>query len=281
MNQTDGWHTLQLGLSIGASAAAMISAVWAIWQLGRRAWNHTVGRRRAQAAILDQLACTVSRDYVEKLLGPPRFIGRPDLHHEAHSYSLPGGWAVIEYDNDAVQLLSITITDSKMWYRTGGMTLGVIDVKLGYDSFAVASPRFDGQHVWIGNKQAGYHQHYCHGGAGGNHQNFWLSYNAVGASRSDSFGIAGPYSSGIYGNEGTAPDLANITANTLTILSPFASVKVDVGDRVVFGPHVETVGLIWSERKKAQEARVAAIKRVGRRGSSDSRASKDRGQRQW
>lgn len=175
---------------------------------------------------------------------------------------------VIEYDNDAVQLLSITITDTKMWYRTGGMTLGVIDIKLGQDSFAHASKMFDGQQVWIGNKQAGYHQHYCHGGAGGNHQNFWLSYNAVGASTSDGLGgIVGPYSSGIYGDHGTAPDLSKITANTLTILSPFGGID-GVGDRVLFGPHIETVGLIWSERKKAQ---AAAARRVGRRGGRRAR----------
>jgi hypothetical protein len=161
------WDVLSLGLGIGASAAAVAAALWGLWKLGRQVWDRTVGRRTAQAATLDQLACTVSRAYVENLLGAPRFIGRPDLHREARSYQLPGGWVVIEYKDDAVNLLSITITDASMWYRTGGMTLGVIDLKLGHDTFAQANERFDGQEVWIGNKQAGYHQHYHFGGAGG------------------------------------------------------------------------------------------------------------------
>jgi len=61
-----------------------------------------------------------------------------------------------------------------------------------------------------------------------------LSYNAVGAGKFD--GVAGPYSSGIYGDHGdTQPDPAKITPNTLTILSPFGSVD-DVDGRELFGP---------------------------------------------
>lgn len=248
MNQTDGWHTLQLGLSIGASSAAVIAAIWGLWRLGRLWWNATFGRRNAQAAILDQLACTVSMAYVENLLGVPRFIVGDERF-----YNLPGGWVGVRYQNDAVNLLSITITDSSLWYRTGGMTLGMINVKLGSDSFAAETTgRFDGQEVWIGNKQAGYFRHYHFGGAGGGGQHFWLSYNASGAGEYGA-GFSGRYSSGIYGDHGTAPDPARITANTLTILSPFGSLK-DVGNRGLFGPHIENLNLIWSERKK-QEAK--------------------------
>lgn len=166
MNQTDGWHVLQLGLSIGASAAAVVVATWGLLKLGQRLWNSTFGRRNAQAAILDQLACTVSLAYVENLLGVPQFItpGSADRLEERF-YPLPGGWVGVRFKGDTVHLFSITITDSNLWYRTGGMTLGVIDVKLGHDTFAKASERFDGQQVWIGNKQAGYYRHYHHGGA--------------------------------------------------------------------------------------------------------------------
>lgn len=251
MNQlgTDGWHMLQLGLSIGASAAAVTAAIWGLWKLGQRRWNSTLGLRNAQAAILDQLACTVSLAYVENLLGVPRFI----LGNERY-YSLPGGWVGVQYKSDAVHLLSITISDSDLWYRTGGMTLETIDVKLGHDTFAdEASGRFDGQQLWIGNKQAGYYRHYHFGGAGGGHQHFWLSYNASGAGGID---WHGPYSSGTCGDDGdTVPDPAKITANTLTILSPFGSVA-DVGNRGLFGPHIENLNLIWSERKKAQARRA-------------------------
>lgn len=94
---TDGWHVLQLGLSIGASAAAVVVAAWGAWKLARRWWNATIGRRQAQAEILDQLACGLSLAYVESLLGVPRLIHRPssDRHLEERIYPLPGAWVSI------------------------------------------------------------------------------------------------------------------------------------------------------------------------------------------
>src|SRR6478735_3900008 len=147
-----GWDLLSLGLGIGSSAAAVAAALWGLWKLGRRLWNHTIGLRRAQAAVLDQLACTVSRAYVESLLGAPRFIPNPHARLEERIYRLPGAWVAIQFKGDAVNLFSITITDADMWYRTTGITLGVIDLKLGYDTFAQASARYDGQQIWIGNR---------------------------------------------------------------------------------------------------------------------------------
>ncbi|MBX9978271.1 MAG: hypothetical protein K2Z76_01715 [Mycobacterium gordonae] len=254
--QIDGWHVLQLGLSIGATASAVTAAVWGLWKLGKRWWYSTFGLRKAQAAILDQLACTVSLAYVEDLLGVPRFI----LGDERF-YSLPGGWVGIQYKDDAVNLLSITITDSRLWYSTSGMTLEMIDVKLGYDSFAQANEQFDGERLWIGARHAGYYRHYHFGGAGGGYQQFWLSHNALGAGKFD--GVAGRYSSGIYADQdagGAAPDPSKITANTLTILSPTGSVD-DVRERELFGPHIDNLRLIWSERKKHQAQRTSLIAR--------------------
>lgn len=253
----DGLHVLQLGLSIGASAAAVIGAVWGLWKFGLHLWNSTAGRRRAQAQILDQLACTMSRAFVENLLGEPRFIvGSPDGPDERF-YRLRGAWIGIQFEGDAVDLLSITITDSRLWYRTGGMTLGVVDLRLGRDNFAESNDRFDHEQTWMGNKQAGYYRHYHFGGAGGNHQHFWLSYNAVGAGTLA--GINGPYSSDVD-TGGTPPDPAKITANTLTILSPYGRLGDNLRRRELFGPHIETVQLAWSERKQIQRQMAARVR---------------------
>lgn len=251
------WDVLSLGLGIGSSAAAVLAAAFGAWKLGVRAWNATVGKRHAQAEILDQLACTVSQAFVEKLLGVPKFtIG------EEHIYGLPGAWVAIQFKDAAVYLLSITITDSSMWYRTGGMTIGTIDLRLGEDTFAEAGKLHDGEHLWMGNKQSGYYRHYHFGGAGGGHQHFWLSFNAVGAGRFDHG--AGPYASGIYESSfydgNAAPDPAKITVNTITVLSPIGSIN-DVGDRELFGPHIETINLSPSEQKVME---AAARKRIGR-----------------
>lgn len=241
---------LSLGLGIGSSAAAVLAAAFGAWKLGVRAWNATVGRRHAQAEILDQLACTVSQVFVEKLLGVPKFtLG------EEHIYALPGAWVAIQFKDAAVYVISITITDPGMWYRTGGMTIGAIDLRLGEDTFAEAGNLHDGEHLWMGNKQSGYYRHYHFGGAGGGHQHFWLSFNAVGAGMFDF--ADGPYASGIYEspfhNGDVAPDPAKITVNTITVLSPTGSIN-DVGDRELFGPHTETINLSPSEQKVMKAA---------------------------
>jgi hypothetical protein len=240
------WDMVSLGLGIGSSAAAVIAAVWGIGKLGRRRWEKTVGRRKAQNEVLDQLACTVSMAFVEKLLGPPRFIIGDDPSSEERFYRLPGCWVGIVPRGNAVERLSITITDPRMWYRTDGVTLGTIDVRLGVDTFAEASEHFDGQELWIGNKQSGYQRHYHFGGAGGAHQHFWLAFNAVGTG---SIEWAGPFSSGVFGDLGdTPPDPARITVNTLAILSPLAALS-DHGHGAI-GPHIENVGLLnWAENR--------------------------------
>lgn len=255
------WDVLSLGLGIGASGAAVVGALWGLWILARRGWDRTVGRRRAQAAILDQLACTVSQAYVENLLGAPKIIIGTQ-----HFYELPGAWVGIEFKDAAVHILSITITDAKMWYRIGGITLGTFDVRLGVDTFAqlvtpvVKGDLHDGEELWRGLKEAGYWRHYHFGGAGGAHQHFWLSFNSVGAGTFDS--NADPYMSGSAGRHGgTAPDATKITANTLAVLSPWGSVG-DAGGGPPLAPHFETLSLTWAVRQRMQHD---ASRRVQRR----------------
>lgn len=262
MDEAKGvWDLVSLGLGIGSSAAAVIAAAWGVWKLTRRRWERTVGRRRAQTAVLDQLACTVSMAFVEKLLGPPRFIIGDDPSSEERFYRLPGCWVGIVPKGNAVERLSITITDPKLWYRTDGLTLGTIDVRLGADTFAKASEDFDGEQLWIGNKQTGYTRHYYFGGAGGARQHFWLGFNAAGAG---SIEWNGPFTSGVFGSPGgTPPDHARITVNTLAVLSPLAALS-DHGHGA-FGPHIENVELLnWAESRAVWSA-ASRRRRVSQR----------------
>lgn len=238
---------LSLGLGVGASAAAVAGAVGAVLLLIRRWWTETIGRRRAQAKVLDEIACSVSLDYIETVLGVPHFITHPENGVDERIYRLPGAWVSIQTKAGAVHLFSITVTDSKMWYHTGAVSLGIAALRLGKDAFDQASEGFDGEELWIGARHAGYIRHYYHANPGG-FQNYWLSYNAVGAGIFDVG--AGPYASGIYGNHGEVPpNPAKITANTLTILSAGGDVN-EVNGRQMFGPHVEHLRLIPAERKK-------------------------------
>jgi hypothetical protein len=257
------WDVVALGLGIGSSAAAVIVAVWGLWKLVRRRWEKTVGRRKAQTKILDQLACTVSMAFVEKLLGPPRFIIGDDPSSEERCYRLPGCWIEIVPRGNAVERFSITITDPKMWYRTDGVTLGTIHVRLGVDTFAEAEEDyFDGEQMAPGLKHASYTRHYHFGGAGGARQHFWLSYNAAGAG---SIECNGPFASGVFGSFGdinTPPDHARITVNTLAVLSPHAALTDH--SHGGFGPHIESVDLLTGP-----EARAAWAAETRRRRSSE------------
>jgi hypothetical protein len=240
------WDVLSLGLGIGASAAAVIAALWAVWKLGNRLWDLTLGRRRAQAALLDQVACTVSIVFIESILGVPLLITHPygTTLREERTYRLPGAWVTVEPKDGAVQLFSITVTDPNMYYDITEMTSGVLNVKLGKDTFAHAGDLHDGEKLWILPGQRGYLRHYQLAKSS-RHQHYWLSHNAAGAG---AFSSEGTYCAGSYGTrswETIPPDPAAITANTFTASR--------VGDdetrsREIFGPHVDNMPVIAAVR---------------------------------
>lgn len=249
---SSAWELVSLGLGIGSSGVAVAGAGWGVWLLGRRAWDRTVGRRRAQAEILNQLACTISLDYLETLLGTPRYITHADGPAgpgtiDERLYRLPGAWVAIQAEADSVYLFSLTITDSNMWHHVGAVSLGVADLRLGKDSFVHANNEYDGQELWMGARHCGYIRHYYHANPGG-FQHYWLSYNGAGSGAIDM--ASGPYASGIYGQHGdTPPNPASITANTLTILGAGHDIE-RVANRQMFGPHAEHLRLIPAERKR-------------------------------
>jgi hypothetical protein len=251
------WHAVTTGLSAAAGAVALITALWAFRLVARRWWSRSVGRRRAQTAILDQIVCTSSLAFVESKLGVPQFI-RHDDDYEQRIYRLPGAWVTVEPVDSAVRAFTITITDANMYYETKGLTFGVVNVRLGKDTFDEAAQSLS-EELAIGARHATYVRHYDSNNPGG-FQQYWLAYNEVGAGT-----IAGKqYASGIYAASytaearnddrtyGTPPDPAEITANTLTVLSPegdWAHAK-QIHKRAAHGPHIEHLRLLWTERKR-------------------------------
>ena len=190
-NQPDLLHSVATGVSAAAAAVALIAAFWAFRVVVRRWWNRSVGRRRAQSAILDQIVCTSSLEFVESLLGAPQFI-RHDDEYEQRIYRLPGSWVTVEPVDGAVRAFTITITDPNMYYETKGMTFGVVDVRLGMDTFDKATRSAD-EELAIGARHATYKRHYPSNNPSG-FQEFWLAHNQVGAGH-----IGGQrYASGIY-----------------------------------------------------------------------------------
>jgi hypothetical protein len=160
-----------------------------------RLWKRTIGRRRAQSEILDQICCTSSLAFVESKIGVPQFIMH-DGGYEQRFYRLPGAWVTIEPVNEAVRAftitITITITDPSMYYETRGMTFGLVDLRLGKDTFAKAQ-RGDDEQFAIGARHSTYVRHYVSNNPNG-FQEYWLAYSMIGA------GTVGgePYASGDY-----------------------------------------------------------------------------------
>jgi GHMP kinases N terminal domain len=220
-SQGSVWSQLPTALGIGSSAAAVIAALWGLFRLGRKVWMLTAGRRRAQAAILDKLACGSSVWFIEAQLGVAQFVRQVDFRDQ-RIYRLPGAWVTVEL-MDNVVTFSITITSAKMYYSTKRLTFGQLDLRLGQDTFAKAPDTFDGERRWIGARRSGYLRHYWFGNPGG-YQNYWLSYNDAGAGEIAVSGLAPAdfeYASGKYGEKGSVPqNPSSIVVNTLTVLSP-------------------------------------------------------------
>lgn len=242
-------------LGAGAATVALLSATWGIVKLVATLYRRTVGRRRAQAKLLDQLACSSSVDYVESLLGVAQFITTQD-GREQRTYHLPGAWVMIELEENVVIAFSITVTSRWMHYNAKRLTFGFLDVKLGKDRFSRPNEiGYHGEILWIGASRLGYLRAHDFHKSGG-YQRYWLSYNMCGAGRL----IASPdiphfIGTGVYANqsESTGFDLKNptdasgISVNTLTILHPEGPLN-DFYKRHILGPDEARVKLARTVR---------------------------------
>ncbi|CDZ90124.1 hypothetical protein QM787_25525 [Rhodococcus ruber] len=176
---TEVWDSVAAGLGAGAAGATVLSAVWGMGQLTRKQWDRTIGRRRAQSRILDQLACGSSLEFVESLLGLPQFLEKID-GREQRIYRLAGSWVVVELYERAMLSFSITITDPRMYHSTERLSFGQLHVRLGRSDFADVSHHPSGERMWVGARRHGYLQHHYFGNPGG-YQDYWLSHNMCGA----------------------------------------------------------------------------------------------------
>lgn len=240
------------GLQFGAAAVAVLGAGGGAYKYGVRRWKQTIGRRRTQTAILDELTCDVSLEYIESKLGLPLFITYPDGNdgYEERVYRLPGAWVTVQPVNGAVRAFSITITDPEMYYDIGPMTGGSIELDLGRDTFAKAPPS-DDEALNIGPRWASFVRYYSYGGVAGN-RFYYLAFNGLGTGAFHNTGSS--YGTSISGGSfGTPPDFAKITANTLTVVSP-NSPQGDMQGRDIHGPHHD---LLWlpSENRRARSQR--------------------------
>jgi hypothetical protein len=231
------------------SAFAIIAGIGAVllivYRFGIRRWRKSDGsERRAQTAILDQLACGSPLAYVEARLGHPKYItpyytGLDSLIEE-RIYRLPGAWVMVQAPDGVVTAFSITITDADMYYDTAPLTLGTVSVRLGRDTFADA-PASDSESLEMYARLATFVRYYDHGCTAAGNQYLWLAFNGVGVggfSGSDHY-VTGSYASRYGAQQGTPPDLSAITVNTITVAT-YGS-RDHLLARGVHGPHPDDV----------------------------------------
>ncbi|WP_139329736.1 ETEC_3214 domain-containing protein [Mycobacterium sp. IS-2888] len=242
---------LYRSLGAGAATAALLSASWGIVKLIATLYRRTVGRRRAQAKLLDQLACSSSVDYIESLLGVAQFITTED-GREQRTYHLPGAWVMVELADNVVIAFSITITSRRMYYNIKRLTFGFLDLNLGKSKFSGPDIGYRGERLWIGAYRIGYLRAYYYARQGG-YQHYWLSYNMAGAgSLTTARNTPSLVETGVFVSAATHQpsqfdvknpiDASGITVNTLTVLHPEGPGE-DFHKRHILGPDEARVRL--------------------------------------
>lgn len=214
-------------------AVTVLSGIgWATIRLGLNPLSEWLGRRRAQANLLDQLACGSTVAYVESFLGVAQFVTFED-GLEQRIYHLRGAWVMVELNRESqvVVAFSITVTDRRFHYSTKKLTFGHLDIRLGKDTFGPPGLGFEGERLWLGPYRHSYLRTYYFHRAGGTVR-FWLSYNMSGvgefnpihSSFYESGSFADDPNTAIPASDESALDSSGITVNTLTVLHPEGSV---------------------------------------------------------
>lgn len=234
------WSHWDNVLSATVGVTVLVGIAWAAIKFVLNPLAEWLGRRRAQAKLLDQLACGSSVDYVESLFGVAQFVGQRG-GNETRTYNLPGAWVVIEIRNNAVYAFGITITRRRMHYNTKRLTFGNVNLRLGKDKFPLPSIACTGERLWIGVHRWGYARQITYKQNG-----LWhfqgLSYNMAGAGSLGWAHGAGMFERGSLCESTNTPcgapsneplDSQGITVNTLSVLSPDA-VHTEVNSYVEF-----------------------------------------------
>jgi len=126
---------LYIVISTAAALTVVLGALWEIRKLARRLWNDTIGSRRKQQRILNGLFPSANIQYIEELLGYATLVSRSDSSGSVRRYRLPDCWVSAGVEKDAVNWISVTVTDPKFVFRTNQLTQGLLSIRLGRDCF--------------------------------------------------------------------------------------------------------------------------------------------------
>lgn len=182
---------LGYGLSVGASTATVFSFLVVAGTAIAAKYRRTIGSRRHIASQLNQLACGVTREYVNGLLGVPAFHRRLTDEVEEFVYRTPHAWVQILTNMDGdVARVAITATDRKFKFRTTCLTFRHLSIRLLKDSFTAATESGsapEGVSISIGARRFSYAESFYFGNPG-NYQHYVLAYNDAGSDGDADFG---------------------------------------------------------------------------------------------
>ncbi|MEU6877654.1 ETEC_3214 domain-containing protein [Streptomyces sp. NPDC046712] len=192
MNPDPGpWYSTTLNVW---TLAGTLVAVITLFKAVPAGWRLTLGRRRHLIAQLRKIAPGVRHDYVEGLLGQPKWqstmtctrLGTPlneeadeedrDVEVTVRTWPLSRlGYLVTWSENDAVVMYGITTTS---WWFRPRVVIGETRIRLG------KSPLSDlGQplhhRAWLGNRRFGYLEEHYFGNPGG-YRSWYVGVNDIG-----------------------------------------------------------------------------------------------------
>lgn len=165
--------------------AAVIAILGGVIRYGKGLsayYRRTLGSQGDLANRLNKLACGVTGQYVNDLFGAPIFqrnLG-PEPGYIERICRTPHAWLLLWFSkDDAVQRISITVTDPCFRYETARLTFDQLQVTLGQCRFSCVSRHASGHRLKIAARRGEYAESYYFGNPG--HYAFYiLSYNMDG-----------------------------------------------------------------------------------------------------
>ncbi|MFC9916653.1 ETEC_3214 domain-containing protein [Streptomyces sp. NPDC127197] len=185
------WYSSTLNLW---QLAGVLVASWSFTKTLTEGWRRTIGRRRYLTTRLRKIAPGVRHDYVESLLGEPKWqstmectrltADEPEDADEddrkveitVRTWPLSRlGYLVTWGDDDTVVMYGITTIS---WWFRPRVLIGETRIRLGKTTFAaLADP---GEHsAWLGNRRFGYREHHFFGNPGG-YRSWYVGVNDIG-----------------------------------------------------------------------------------------------------
>lgn len=184
------WYSTTLNVW---TLAAVLVASWSLIKTLTEGWRRTIGRRRYLTTRLRKIAPGVRHDYVESLLGEPKWQSTmectrladesEDADPDARKVEITVrtwplsrlGYLVTWGEDDTVLMYGITTIS---WWFRPRVVIGATRIRLGKSTFASLSD--PGEHrAWLGNRRFGYWEHHYFGNPGG-YRSWYIGVNDIG-----------------------------------------------------------------------------------------------------